>query len=283
MEFQAWINGTWQAENEVRLPLDDAMVTHGAGLVEVLRTWNGRPVFLNRHLDRFIESAREMDLHLPLDREALVSVVHEYLGRQPLAMSGQDRHVVLLATPGAPGQPVATLIVHGRALQSALHREFKENGAELRRSPVKALPPETIPARWKHRSRLHWYLAGRQSGGLALLETPAGIVTETAIGHVVMVAREKETTLLVTPPTDLVLPGVTLGVLQELAHKRRYGWTSRPFGWDELAKAAEVMLVGSGFGIAGVSRVCGAPLPWPGPVTMELAADFDSFIGIPTG
>lgn len=283
MEFQAWINGTWQAENEVRLPLDDAMVTHGAGLVEVLRTWNGRPVFLNRHLDRFIESAREMDLHLPLDREALVSVVHEYLGRQPLAMSGQDRHVVLLATPGAPGQPVATLIVHGRALQSALHREFKEKGAELRRSPVKALPPETIPARWKHRSRLHWYLAGRQSGGLALLETPAGIVTETAIGHVVMVAREKETTLLVTPPTDLVLPGITLGVLQELAHKRRYGWTSRPFGWDELAKAAEVLLVGSGFGIAGVSRVCGAPLPWPGPVTMELAADFDSFIGIPTG
>ncbi|MFM7538667.1 MAG: aminotransferase class IV [Planctomycetota bacterium] len=283
MEFQAWINGTWQAENEVRLPLDDAMVTHGAGLVEVLRTWNGRPVFLNRHLDRFIESAREMDLHLPLDREALVSVVHEYLGRQPLAMSGQDRHVVLLATPGAPGQPVATLIVHGRALQSALHREFKEKGAELRRSPVKALPPETIPARWKHRSRLHWYLAGRQSGGLALLETPAGIVTETAIGHVVMVAREMETTLLVTPPTDLVLPGITLGVLQELAHKRRYGWTSRPFGWDELAKAAEVLLVGSGFGIAGVSRVCGAPLPWPGPVTMELAADFNSFIGIPTG
>jgi branched-chain amino acid aminotransferase len=283
MEFQAWINGTWQAENEVRLPLDDAMVTHGAGLVEVLRTWNGRPIFLNRHLDRFIESAREMELHLPLDREALVSVVHEYLGRQPQAMSGQDRHVVLLATPGAPGQPVATLIVHGRALQSDLHREFKEKGAELRRSPVKALPPETIPARWKHRSRLHWYLAGRQSGGLALLETPAGIVTETAIGHVVMVAREKETTLLVTPPTDLVLPGVTLGVLQELAHKRRYGWRSRPFGWDELAKAAEVMLVGSGFGIAGVSRVCGVPLPWPGPVTMELAADFDSFIGIPTG
>jgi len=283
MEFQAWINGTWMAENEVRLPLDDAMVTHGAGLVEVLRTWKGRPVFLNRHLDRFIESAREMDLHLPLDREELASIVQEYLRRQPQAMSGQDRHVVLLATPGAPGQSRATLIVHGRALQSTLHQEFKEKGAELRRSPVMALPPETIPARWKHRSRLHWYLAGRPSGGLALLETPAGIVTETAIGHVVMVTRELETTVLVTPPNDLVLPGITLGVLQELAQKRGYGWQSRPFGWDELAKAPEALLVGSGFGVAGVSQVRDAPLPWPGPVTMELMADFDSFIGMPTG
>ena len=140
MEPQAWMNGTWAAEAETRLPLDDAMVTHGAGLVEVLRTWSGVPVFLNRHLDRFIRAAGEMGLRLPVTGNVLASLVTEYLHRLPASLAGKDRHVVLLATPGSPGQRSATLVIHGRALDTARHRDYMENGVALTRSKVKALP-----------------------------------------------------------------------------------------------------------------------------------------------
>ena len=279
METPAWMNGTWAAESDTRLPLDDAMVTHGAGLVEVLRTWDGAPVFLERHLDRFLQATSEMGLRLPVDRKQLTPLVREYLRRLPAPLAGQDRHVVLLATPGSPGQQTATLVIHGRPLDSARHRDYQQSGVALERSKVKALPSEVAPARWKHRNRLHWYLAAKQRGGLALLETTTGIVTETALGHVVMVEEKAGRLVLVAPPEELVLPGITLEVVRELAGEMRLGWERRPFHWEELAGASELLLLGSGFGVAGVSRLDDAAIPWPGQVTQNMAARFAALVG----
>ena len=278
MEPQAWMNGTWAAEAETQLPLDDAMVTHGAGLVEVLRTWSGVPVFLNRHLDRFIQAAGEMGLRLPVTGTVLASLVTEYLHRLPASLAGKDRHVVLLATPGSPGQRSATLVIHGRALDTARHRDYMENGVALTRSKVKALPCDVVPAHWKHRNRLHWHLAGKACEGLALLETATGIVTETAIGHVVMVEERAGKPLLVSPPEELVLPGITLGLIHESAEKQGLGWTRRPFTWNELARSKEILLVGSGFGVAGVSQLDGVTINWPGPVTRMISDAFERLV-----
>lgn len=275
---QAWMNGTWAAEADTRLPLDDAMVTHGAGLVEVLRTWDGVPVFMDRHLDRFVQTAGEMGLRLPVDRSILASLVGEYLRRPPDNLAGLDRHVVLLATPGVPGQPDATLVIHGRPLDSGRLQEFQERGVALARSGVKALPPDVVPARWKHRNRLHWYLAGKSGVGLALLETAAGIVTETAIGHVVMVEERAGKPVLVAPPKDLVLPGITLGVAEDLAGTLGLDWERRPFTWGELAKAKEILFLGSGFGVAGVSHLGDTAINWPGPVTRTLRESFERLV-----
>lgn len=279
MEPQAWMNGAWAAESDTRLPLDDAMVTHGAGLVEVLRAWGGVPVFLDRHLDRFMQATSEMGLRLPVDRNQLTPLVREYLRRLPPALAGQDRHVVLLATPGSPGQQTATLVIHGRPLDSARHRDYMKNGVALVRSKVKALPAEVAPTRWKHRNRLHWYLAGRQTHALPLLETSAGIITETAIGHVVMVEERAGRAVLVAPPEGLVLPGITLEVVSELAGETGLGWERRPFHWEELAGADEILMVGSGFGVAGVSRLDDVEIPWAGRVTQDMAARFAALVG----
>lgn len=278
MAPQAWMNGTWAAEADTRLPLDDAMVTHGVGLVEVLRTWQGVPVFIDRHLDRFVQTAVEMGLRLPADKPILASLVGEYIRRLPDALAGRDRHVVLLATPGSPGQSFATLVLHGRPLDSGRIQEFQERGAALARSGVKSLPPEVVPARWKHRNRLHWHLAGKPGRDLPLLETTAGIVTETAIGHVVMVEERSGKWVLVAPPAELVLPGITLGVAEELAGGLGLDWERRPFTWEELAKAGEILLMGSGFGITGVSRLGDAAIPWPGPVTRSISEAFGQIV-----
>lgn len=274
MEPLAWMNGAWAAERDTRLPLDDAMVTHGAGLVEVLRTWGGAPVFLERHLARFTGSCREMGLKLPVDKARLPSLVDEFLRRQGASDGDKDRHVVLLATPGSPGQATATLAIHGRPLDSALHAEFQATGARLGRTRVRAMPPEVAPCHWKHRNRLNWFLAGKPGGCLALLETAAGTVTETAIGHVVMVEARGGQPVLVSAPERLVLPGITVAIARELAGELGIPWESRPFPWEELARAPEAFLAGSGFGMAGVSRVGEATLPWPGTVTRAIQAAF---------
>ena len=85
--------------------------------------------------------------------------------------------------------------------------------------------------------------------------------------------------LLVSPPEELVLPGITLGLIPESAEKLGLGWTRRPFTWNELARSKEILLVGSGFGVAGVSQLDGVGINWPGPVTQNLSAGFGTLVG----
>lgn len=278
----AWMNGTWANQADVRLPLDDAMVVHGAGLVEVARTWSGRPVFLGRHIDRFLRAAGEMGLRLPVSgKNDLADLANQYLLKLPPDLSSIDRHIVFLATPGSPGQPLATLVVHGRPLDSRLHQIFRTSGAHLTRSAVGALPSNVIPSHWKHRSRLHWFLAGQQSNGIPVLESANGCITETAIGHVVAVFGTPDQPVLTAPPENLVLPGITLELVRGLAAELGYAWERRLFHWSELASAHEILLVGSGFGVAGVSNLDGLRLNWPGPITRAIQIAFAKRVAMP--
>lgn len=278
----AWINGTWANQNDVGLPLDDAMVVHGAGLVEVARTWSGVPVFLDRHVERFLRTAQEMGLRLPVDKGGLFGLAHQYLDKLPPKLAAIDRHIVFLATPGSPGQPVATLVVHGRPLDTRLHQVFRTKGVHLTRSKIAALPGTVIPTHWKHRSRLHWYLAGQQSIGIPLLETVDGALTETAIGHVVAILGTAQRPVLTVPPENLVLPGITLEVVRELAAELGLGWERRTLQWHDLTAAHEAFLVGSGFGVAGVARVDNIELGWPGTITRTIESAFAKRVVQPT-
>jgi len=279
----AWMNGTWGSQAETRLPLDDAMVVHGAGLVEVARTWSGHPVFLGQHIDRFLRTAGEMRLRLPVSgKNDLVDLANQYLHKLPSELACIDRHIVFLATPGSPGQPLATLVVHGRPLDSRLHQIFRSSGVHLTRSAVGSLPGTVIPSHWKHRSRLHWYMAGQQSDGIPVLETAEGAITETAIGHVVAVFGTPNHPVLIVPPENLVLPGITLEVVRELAAELGYTWDRRAINWNELSTAHEILLVGSGFGVTGVSSLEGTRLDWPGPITRAIETAFAKRVAMPT-
>lgn len=81
----------------------DRGLLYGDGLFEVLRTWNGRAVDLDAHLDRLEESARF--LRLPIDRAALVSAVELALRS---AEGDQRVRVIVTRGPGASSVPMAS-------------------------------------------------------------------------------------------------------------------------------------------------------------------------------
>lgn len=80
----------------------DRGLLYGDGLFEVLRTWNGRAVDLDAHLDRLEESARM--LRLPVDRAALVAAV-----ALALRTAGDQRvRVIVTRGPGGIGVPMTS-------------------------------------------------------------------------------------------------------------------------------------------------------------------------------
>jgi branched-chain amino acid aminotransferase len=76
----------------------DRGLLYGDGLFEVLRTWNGRAVDLDAHLDRLVESARW--LQLPIDRDAIARAV------QLAIVPTTEQRIRIIVTRGQGGLAV---------------------------------------------------------------------------------------------------------------------------------------------------------------------------------
>ena len=97
---------------------------------------------------------------------------------------------------------------------------------------------------------------------------------DTAIGGVLAVRDGG----VVRPPAGSVLESVSVGVVRELC-----GRLGLPFaeGVVDFADATEVLLAGSGFGLAGVRRVVGVrEFDWPGTVLIKLQAAWSDLVGL---
>ena len=236
----AWKNGHWLPLDQAGPSLADTGWVQGVTVVDVLRTVQGEPFLLDRHLPH-------------------------YASREP---SG------------------ATQIVHGFPLPTARYSPWFSEGARLVASPVLASIPGPIDPRIKHRSRLHWWMAQQMAsrenpGALPVLLTPNGEVTETALAHLAWVTQRSGRDLLIIPPEELVLDGISLNLALELAKKIGLPIERAPFGWKDLQGAKEAFITGSGFGLCGVSRVGHTSLPFPGPYTQQLQQAWSTFAGEP--
>ena len=74
-----WARGELVRDDALMVSVLDRTFEHGLGLFETLRTWNGHPTLLDRHLERLKASAFELGLplepgQLP-DRGAVASLI----------------------------------------------------------------------------------------------------------------------------------------------------------------------------------------------------------------
>lgn len=83
-----YLNGEYLAAEQASLGLNDLSILRGYGIFDFFRYTEGKPRFLEDHINRFFNSARLMDLPFPIAREALVEVVHQLIKRNHSADGG---------------------------------------------------------------------------------------------------------------------------------------------------------------------------------------------------
>ncbi|MFT4024071.1 MAG: aminotransferase class IV, partial [Flavihumibacter sp.] len=112
-----WINGEWLPAETASLLISDLSIQRGYGIFDFFKLVNGKPVFLDDHLDRFYRSAEAMHLHPGIERPELVRVIDEMTARNQLADAG----IKLTLTGGysADGYSLArpNLIINSSHLQ----------------------------------------------------------------------------------------------------------------------------------------------------------------------
>ena len=282
----AFWNGEFVEAAEIGLSIADAGLVYAATVTDFCRTYRQRLFRWPQHLARFRHDCHRLDLPLHYGDEQLTDVAEELIRRNTQTLPPtQELALISVATPGPLGYLLGestngppTLVMHCLPLNPARYQHLSTQGAVLELVGVlPSHPAGLVPLEVKHRNRLSWWLAERKRRhpkSLACLTDESFCSPDTAIGSVLL-AQEG---VVYRSPHGRVLESVSLGVVEELVREIGWRFEERRLAWPEFGDPnGEVLLCGSGFGLAGVRELLdlqGASFfpRWPGPMLQRLQA-----------
>ncbi len=283
----AYLNGKMPPQSQARLAQNDAGFVLGATVTDLCRTFRHRLYRWDDHLARFRQSAKSACIDVSVSDAELLRVAEELVAHNSrLIGPNDDLALVMFATPGPIGfylgeatQPgdSPTLGMHTFPLPFVRYRPWVEHGVELVTPSVRALPETCVHPTIKQRSRMHWWLAEREvrrthPTAQALLLDDRGFVTETASSNLLLVKDG----VLISPPRERILPGVSLGVVAEFGIPLEY----RDLTLADCYAADEAVLTCTTYCIAGVRAINGHPLAFPGPMLGRILKAWSAEVGV---
>ncbi len=280
----AYLDGEFLPRSQASLALHDTGFVWGVTVTDLVRTFDGQLFRWPEHLARFRQSCVLACVDLIHD-DAHISVAADRLVRHN---AGADELcVVLFATPGAvgyylgepggPGDRTATFGIYTYPIPQARLDALSVSGCHLLVPNVRQLA--NVDPHIKHRSRLHWWLAEkevkrRHPDASALLLDEHGRVTETSAANFLIVKDG----VVISPPVEIILPGVSRAVTRELCAGLGIGFEERELRLPECLLADEAMLTNTSYCLAGVRQLESRVFDFPGPVTQQLSAAWRDLI-----
>jgi len=286
----AYLNGRFLPQEEARISLDDAGFVFGATVTDLCRTFRHRLFRLDAHVARFRQSCRLAHIPQPIADEEVVRLAEELTARNIDSLANDlDLTLVMFATPGPighyasnqRGDELPTFGMHMFPLPIRRYAPLFRKGGHLFVPTTRQTAPSTLDPRIKHRSRLHWWIAGQEAqdseaGAWALVLDSNGFITETAAANFLLV---KDGTVF-SPPRESILGGISLLTTEEICQELRIPFAERQLTFKECLEADEALLTGTTFCLAGVSQLNGERIPWPGKVFEKLLEAWNQRVGM---
>lgn len=248
--MKLWWNGTIIDEDEAVIPLNDHGFLYGMGLFETFRTYGGKPFLLDRHIDRLRAGCRDLRIHYKPDKSEIIEAIASLM-----KCNGLDDAYIrwsVSAGPAAHGLPAPSGYAKPNVLLMAKPLPARSGaGANAKQLHLLQLPRST-PEGYQRTKSFHymnnilakWELAERTASPDAegLFTDGAGNVVEGIVSNVFWVRRGE----LRTPSAETgCLPGVTRGVVLELARDLGIPVGEGRFPWEELLEAEEAFVTNS--------------------------------------
>ena len=243
-----YINGEFVSADQANLPVNDLAILRGFAVFELLRTYGGRPFFLEAHIGRLEASARHIGLHFPWSADQLIEIVRQTMARNDYAeanirvvvtggpsddfMTPQNRPRLLVLVSPVPELPARWYAEGVKIITSVTERPI--TGAKS----INYIPATMAMER-----------ARRQGATEALYVTRDGRVQEGTTSNVFAFTEQG----LVTPGRD-ILPGITRRVILDLAAPL-FPVIIQDLTLEALYRAREVFITGTNKGLVPVIQV----------------------------
>ena len=258
-----YLNDRIVQEERARISVFDRGFLYGDGVFETVRIYDGRPVWLERHLARLARSCRQ--IHLPLPEKQWPAIfqkvidknrVDHALIRLTLSRGGRGRES---ATPDAGAGP--TVVLFPRPLPHVTPAQ-RRKGVKIILATIRRPSPLSHPAQAKTLNYLNNLLAKQEAAERdafeGLMLTTGGHLAECSMSNLFFIKDR----ILYTPSLACgVLPGITRGVVLEVAPTLGLQPREGRYRPESLYEADECFLTSSGVGILPVDTIDGRPFP----------------------
>jgi len=269
-----FLNGKFVTEDELLISPRDLGYTRGYAVADFLVTHNHKPFKLIEHIDRLFKSAEIIGLKIPWEKAQIVNWVNETLDKNnkdsekniKIIVSGGNSHSMYQAET-----PTIVIIVNDHVPPVSI---YYENGVKAKAVNYKRQYPES-----KHTNYVEAIKQFSQNKHIdEVIYYDEQQVFEGAGCNLFAVINNK----LITPKSNIVV-GITRNVLLEIL-KLNIPIQVQDFTFDELLKATEIFLTGSGKGVRGVVELNGKPvgIGKVGNITKEVAKQYGEYIKLAT-
>jgi branched-chain amino acid aminotransferase len=277
---KVYINGKLFDKADAKISVYDHGLLYGDGVFEGIRIYNGKIFRIREHIDRLYESARAIQLEIPMSREKMADALNSTI---QLNNRRGDGYIRLLVTRGAgtlgldprkTTDPQVIVIVDDISLYP---RELYESGLDIVSVATMRNHPNALNPRIKSLNYLNNITAkleAIQAGCVeALMLNHKGEVAECTGDNIFLVKRG----VLKTPPADAgILEGVTRNAIMELARAANIPVQEPPLTRHDVYTADECFLTGTAAEVIAVVRCDGRVIGTgkPGPITRQLHERF---------
>ena len=253
----AYIDGAYCPVTEARIPVLDWGFLRSDATYDVVHVWDGRFFRLDKHLERFMNSAARLRLRVPVNEDELRAILAECVRRAGL----REAYVEMVCTRGFsptfardPRAAINRFYAFSLPFSWVADAEQRERGLHLIVSSVRRIPAEAVDPTIKN---YHWldfvnglFDAYDRGGENVILTDAHGDITEGPGFNVFTVSGGE----VATPPGG-VLHGITRQTALELCAELGIATHLRAVSAEALRAADEVFITSTAGGIMAVTRV----------------------------
>ncbi|MCA9128247.1 MAG: aminotransferase class IV [Planctomycetales bacterium] len=268
-----WMNGRATAPEQATVSIFDRGYLYGDGVFDTIAAWEGRIIWLEEHIDRFLAGCDRLQIPVPYSRNELIEAVHQTFDRY----EGNNGRIRVSASRGIGGTAIydqietgPTVVIWVKPLELYPER-FYRVGMRL-----KSFTTERHEAAVKHLSFLVSVAcmmdARREGFDDAFFVDTDGNVSEGATFNIFSVYGNQ-----VTTPARKILNGVTRAKVLDLIRQTQHQVNIEDLPLTRLLEADEVFITGSTKKIVPVSEIDGHTIGRGivGTVTRELTQMFN--------
>ena len=275
MKTLCYYNGKIAEIEEMQLPVTDRSVYFGDGIYDATYAHNHKIFDMDAHLDRFYNSARLLEINIPVERAELDKLLRELV----LKVDSPEQFIYMQCSRG-----------------SGIRNHIYNN--EMKGNLCIMLTPEPVRDTYKpcnvitFEDKRFYYCniktlnlipsvlaatAAKRAGCAEAIFVRNGIVTECAHSNVSIF---KDGAVITHPLDDKVLPGTARIRLLAFAKKLGYKVEEREYTLEELMNADEVIVHSTGSFCIPVEHVDGKRVGGKAPEMLKniqdaLVADFE--------
>jgi branched-chain amino acid aminotransferase len=281
--MKVYISGKLYDRADAKISVFDHGLLYGDGVFEGIRCYNGKIFRLQQHLERLYDSARSIQLEIPLSRQAFADAIYQTLQANRLT----EAYIRAVVTRGAGGlgidprkcsNPEVIIITDSITLYP---KELYDSGLAIITASTIRNHPNAVNPRIKSLNYLNNILAKLEGlqGGVheVLMLNHKGEVAECSADNIFMAKHG----VLRTPPLDAgILGGITRETVIELARAAGIETHESPLTRFDLYAAEEIFLTGTGAEIIGVVKIDGRVVGdgTPGPLTRQLSERYRELV-----